>query len=336
MHIRDVIVIGGGPAGLSAAIAAKRAGLDYQVLEKGVLVNSIFNFPQNMVFFTTPELLELGGLPFVTPYEKPTRAEALRYYRRVVGTYNLDIAFGERVLAIDREPAAGAIGHLFAVETRSDHGVRSVSHARTVVLATGCFDRPNMLGVTGEDLPHVSHYYENSHPFFRKSVVVVGGRNSAAVASLDLYRGGATVTLVHRRSELSDSIKYWLKPDIENRIKQRSIAARFEARVLEIRPTTVVIERAGRTEELVADAVFLLTGYSADAMLLSRAGIRIDSSTCVPEHDEMTFEANVPGLFLAGTVVAGKENGKIFIENGRFHGEVVVQEVQRRLEEARS
>ena len=331
MNICDVIVVGGGPAGLSAAIAAKRVGLDYRVFEKGVLVNSIFNFPQNMVFFTTPELLELGGLPFVTPYEKPTRVEALRYYRRVVEAYDLDIAFGEEVLAIEREDAGASPGGIFAVETRSDHGVRRIWHGRTVVLAIGCYDQPNMIRVPGEDLPHVSHYYASSHPYFRRSVVVVGGRNSAAVAALDLYRAGAQVTLVHRQAELSPAIKYWLKPDLLNRIKEGSIAARLSARVVEIRPTTVVIDRDGRTEELAADAVFLLTGYLADAGLLSRAGIHIRPGTCVPEHDEATFETNVPGLFLAGTVVAGMENGKIFIENGRFHGEVVVRELQRKL-----
>jgi len=217
MNVRDLIIVGAGPAGLSAAIAARARNLEYQVLEKGALVNSIFHFPPQMVFFTTPELLEIGGLPFVTPFDKPTRAEALRYYRRVVDTYGLQIAFDEAVLAVEREegPSEGAI---FAVETRSGRGVGRVRHARYVAMAIGYYDHPNRLGVPGEDLPHVAHYYSEPHPFYRKRVLIVGGKNSAAEAALDLFRAGAHVTLVHRRPALGDSIKYWVKPDIENRI----------------------------------------------------------------------------------------------------------------------
>jgi thioredoxin reductase (NADPH) len=330
MTVRDVIVIGGGPAGLAAAIAAKQAGLDYQVLEKGSLVNSLQHYPTNMVFFTTPELLEIGGLPFVTPYEKPTRVEALRYYRRVTDTFDLDVQLGEEVTSLYRENDTPGPAR-FAVETRSARGIRRVNHAATVVVATGCYDRPNLLGVPGEDLPHVSHYYSEAHPFYRKHVVVVGGKNSAAEAALDLYRAGVHVTLVHRWQVLSDSIKYWVKPDIENRIKDGAIAARFNTRVVEIRPTDVLVERSGEREELPADAVFLLTGYRADTDLLERAGVEIDPVTCGPLHDPETFETNVPNLFVAGAVVSGMQSGKIFIENGRFHGEVVVKTIARRL-----
>ncbi|MBP1606328.1 MAG: FAD-dependent pyridine nucleotide-disulfide oxidoreductase, partial [Acidobacteria bacterium] len=212
MIVHDVIVIGAGPAGLASAIAARKAGLASVVLEKGALVNTILHFPTNMVFFTTPELLEIGGLPFVTPYEKPTRAEALRYYRRVVDTYQLDIQLGEEVTRVfpHVDPSKGRV---FSVETRSLRGVRRVLHGRFVVLATGAYDRPNLLEVPGEDLPHVSHYYRESHPFFRRRVVIVGGKNSAAEAALDLYRAGASVTLVHRRAALGESIKYWVRPD---------------------------------------------------------------------------------------------------------------------------
>jgi thioredoxin reductase (NADPH) len=325
--IRDVLIVGAGPSGLATAIAARQAGLDYLVVEKGVLVNSIFNFPTHMVFFTTPELLEIGGLPLVTPFEKPTRFEALRYYRRVVDTYALRISCHEEVVDIQREPGEG----IFAVATRTNHGVDRVRHARAVVLAIGYYDRPNYLGVPGEDLPHVSHYYKEAHPHYRQRVVVVGGRNSAAETSLELYRAGAHVTLVHWGPTLGDTIKYWVRPDIENRIKEGSIAARFEARVVEIRPTEVVIDQKGRREVLPADAVYLMTGYHPDADLMRRAGIEVDPVTLAPTLDAETFETNVPNLFLAGGCVAGRQTGSIFIENGRFHGEKIVKVLADRL-----
>src|ERR671926_1987788 len=240
MSLRDVLIVGAGPSGLAAAIAAKQHGLDYVIVEKGVLVNSIFNFPMHMIFLTTPELLEIGGLPLVTPYDKPTRLEALRYYRRVVDTYELPISFHEKVTSIEREPDGR-----FIVETENNRGVTRVREARAVVLAIGYYDLPNYLGIPGEDLPHVSHYYTDAHPYYRRRVVVVGGKNSAAEASLELFRGGAYPMLVHRHATLGDTIKYWVRPDIENRIKEGSIAGRFEASVVEIRPTEVVIEQGG-------------------------------------------------------------------------------------------
>ena len=323
--IHDLVIVGAGPAGLAAAIAARQAGLDFRTFEKGVLVNSLFHFPGQMVFFTTPDLLEIGGLPFVTPHGKPTRDETLRYYRRVVDAFELAIDFGTTVAAIDR----GADG-VFTVSTAHDaHGERTW-RARTVLIASGCYDHPNQLGVPGEDLPHVSHYYTEPHEFYRRPVVVVGGKNSAAEAALDLYRSGARVTLVHRRAELGSSIKYWVRPDIENRIKEGSIAARFETRLVEIRPREVVVEKDGARETLPAEGVFLLTGYLADLDFLRGAGIEVAANN-VPRHDPETFETNVPGLYLAGAVVAGANRGEVFIENGRFHGRVVVEHVARRL-----
>ena len=323
--IHDLVIVGAGPAGLAAAIAAKEAGLDFRTFEKGVLVNSLFHFPPQMVFFTTPDLLEIGGLPFVTPHGKPTRDETLRYYRRVVDTYELAIDFGYSVTAVRR----GGDG-LFTVRTAHEaHGAESW-RARTVVIACGCYDHPNQLGVPGEDLPHVSHYYTEPHEFYRKPVVVVGGKNSAAEAALDLYRSGARVTLVHRRAELGASIKYWVKPDIENRIREGSIATRFETRLVEIRPREVVVERGGAQETLAAEGVFLLTGYLADLGFLRGAGVEVAANN-VPRHDPETFETNVPGLYLAGAVVAGANRGEVFIENGRFHGRVVVEHAARRL-----
>src|SRR5215204_3307330 len=325
MPVRDLIIVGAGPSGLATAIAAKRQGLDYLIVEKGVLVNSIFNFPMHMVFFTTPELLEIGGLPLITPYDKPTRLEALRYYRRVVDTYDIQVCYQEAVTAIERDD-----GGVFAVTT-TRRGVTRERQARAVVLAIGYYDLPNYLGVPGVVLPHVSHYYTDAHPYYRQRVVVVGGKNSAAEASLELFRAGVHVTLVHRHATLGDSIKYWVRPDIENRIKEGSIAARFEAHVVEIRPTEVVIEQGGTREALPAEGVFLLTGYHPDVDLMTRAGIRCDPVTLVPEMNAETFETNVPNLFLAGGCVAGRNTGSIFIENGRFHGEKIINVVAERL-----
>jgi thioredoxin reductase (NADPH) len=327
MSVRDVLIVGAGPSGLATAIAAKQQGLDYVVVEKGVLVNSVFNFPTYMVFFTTPELLEIGGLPLVTPYDKPTRLESLRYYRRVADAYQLQISFHEEVASIEREDG------VFAVTTRSAAGVQRVRHAHAVVLAIGYYDLPNYLGVPGEDLPHVSHYYTDAHPYYRQRVVVVGGKNSAAEAALELFRGGAKVTLVHRHATLGDSIKYWVRPDIENRIKEGSIAAMFETSVVEIRPTGVVVEHHPSTgagqgatrEEIPAEGVFLLTGYHPDADLMRRAGVECDPETLAPSLNPETFETNVPNLFLAGGASAGRATGNIFIENGRFHGEKIVK-----------
>jgi len=329
MPVRDLLIVGAGPSGLATAIAAKQHGLDYVIVEKGVLVNSIFNFPPLMVFFTTPELLEIGGLPLVTPYDKPTRLEALRYYRRVVDIFGLQISFHEQVQQIDRESDG-----TFTVTTKSRGGTR-VRQARAVVLAIGYYDLPNYLGVPGENLPHVFHYYSEAHQYYRQRVVVVGGKNSAAEASLELFRAGVHVTLVHRRAALGDSIKYWVRPDIDNRIKEGSIAARFESRVVEIRPTEVVVEHHGTQESLPAEAVCLLTGYHADAELMRRAGIECDTETLSPTLNPETFESNVPNLFIAGGAVAGRNTGNIFIENGRFHGERIIKILaDRRLQEA--
>src|SRR5262245_21619636 len=325
MPVRDLLIVGAGPSGLATAIAAKQHGLDYAIVDKGVLVNSIFNFPMHMVFFTTPELLEIGCLPLVTPYDKPTRLEALRYYRRVVDTYGIQVSFHEPVIGIER----GDDG-VFAVST-TQRGVTRERHARAVVLAIGYYDLPNYLRIPGEDLPHVSHYYTDAHPYYRQRVVVVGGKNSAAEASLELFRGGAHVTLVHRHATLGDTIKYWVRPDIENRIKEGSIAARFESTVVGITPTAVTIDTKGTREEIPAEGVFLLTGYHPDVDLMRRAGIECDPETLAPALDSETFETNVPNLFIAGGAVAGRNTGNIFIENGRFHGERIVNVLVDRL-----
>jgi thioredoxin reductase (NADPH) len=317
----DVVVIGAGPSGLATAIAASKAGLCAVVLEKGALVNSLLHFPTDMVFFTTPELLEIGGLPFVSPHEKPTRQEALKYYRRVTDTFQLDVRFGDAVSSVKREDDG-----TFSVTSRE-----RIVRGRSVVIATGAYDVANRLGIPGEDLPHVSHYYREAHPHFRRKVVIVGGKNSAAEAALDLYRNGADVTLVHRGTALGESIKYWVKPDIENRIKEGSVKARFSTRVTAITRTGVRVEGPDGPDTIPADVVLLLTGYRSDTTLLRSAGAAIDEAIGAPVHDPVTFETTVPNLYVVGAVVAGQQSGRIFIENGRFHGEVVIREIARRL-----
>jgi len=325
MSIRDVLIVGAGPAGLATAIAARQLGLDYQVVEKGSIADAIYRYPTHMSFFTTPDLLEIGGMPLVTPYEKPTRLEALRYYRKVAEAYQLQIALHEEITAVTS--AVTPEGTVFEVESRGRLGQTRVRESRAVVLAMGYFDHPNLLGVPGEDLPHVSHYYREAHPYYRQRVVVVGGKNSACETALELYRAGAHVTLVHRGETLGESVKYWVRPDMENRIRNGSIPARFSTEVVEIRPTDVVVRQVGQmeTETIPAEGVLLLTGYHADADFLRRAGVEIDPVSLVPRHDPHTFETNVPNLFIAGGQVAGRRTGSVFIENGRFHGEQIAR-----------
>ena len=325
MSVYDLVIVGAGPAGLAASIAAKQHGLRHVVLEKGVVVNTILHFPLQMGFFTTPELLEIGNLPFVTPYEKPTRAEALRYYRRVVDAFELPIEMGQTVASVTREE-----GHL-VVTTTTDDGPQRWP-ARTVIIATGAYDLPNRMEIPGEDLPHVSHYYTEAHPYYRKRVVVVGGANSTADAALEMYRAGVKVTIVHRREDWAKGLKYWVRPDLENRVKEGSIAARMSARVTRITHKTVEIVRGdGTNESLPADAVFLLTGYHSDTTLLAHAGVAFDPVELAPAFDPETFETNVPGVYVIGNVTTGRQTGKIFIENGRFHGKTAVDVVAARL-----
>ena len=332
----DVAIVGAGPAGMAAAIAAKEHGLSYVMLEKGALVNSLLHFPTDMVFFTTPDLLEIGGLPLVSPHEKPTRHEALKYYRRVADTYALDIRFEEPVLAISRGERGGR-GETFLLKTSRRAGGAGEYEADAVIIASGAYDIPNAVGVPGEDLPHVSHFYKEPHPHYRQHVVIVGGKNSAAEAALDLYRNGVgSVTIVHRHAALGDSIKYWVKPDIENRIKEGSVKARFDSRVVEIGPTHVIVEGAGGREELPADAVYLLTGYRSDTRLLKSLGAAVNDADFTPVLDAETFETTVPNLFVIGAAVAGKQSGKIFIENGRFHGAQAIKVVSSRVRSSRA
>ena len=327
----DLVVVGAGPAGLATGIAAARAGLAYEIVEKGALVNSIYRFPRGMTFFTTPELLELGNLPVRRRRTASPRA------RRPCSTTaawptstGSPCRSGERVESIGRE--RGTLAVTTAVDRPGGEPLRRERRARSVVIATGTYDHPNVLGVPGEDLPHVSHYFDEPHACHRRRVVVVGGSNSAAEAALALFRAGALVTLVHRRERLSGSIKYWVKPDIENRIAENAIAARFETEVVRIGPASIEVEGPEGREEIPAEVVYLLTGYHPDTALLERAGVRVDARTLQPEHDPQTLETNVPGLFVAGALVAGSEGNRVFIENGRFHGTTVVKAILARAE----
>jgi thioredoxin reductase (NADPH) len=304
---------------LATAIEAKRAGMRARVIDKGCLCNSIFHYPVNMVFFTTPELLEIGDLPLVSPNEKPTRVEALKYYRKAAEHYELDLRLFEMVLRVE-----GSDGD-FTVLTKAENGVSGKYESRKIVVATGYYDLPNKLNVPGEDLPHVSHYYTEPHAFWKESVVVVGGKNSAAEAALDLYRNGANVTLVHRDAHLGQTIKYWVKPDIENRIKAGQIQALFETQVKEITPQEVIVSNAAGERRLPAKQVFALTGYHPDFSFIRSLGVHLDPVTCKPSLDPHTLESNVPGIHLAGVVIGGRHTGEIFIENGRFHGKQIIQ-----------
>jgi len=322
MNTYDIICVGAGPTGLACAMEAKRAGMRALVVDKGCLCNSIYNYPVNMIFFTTPELLEIGGLPMVTGGDKPTRLEALKYYRKGAEHYGLELRLFERVLRVD--------GHdgQFTVVTQTASGREERYEGKKVVVATGYYDLPNEMGVPGEHLPHVNHYYTEPHPYWNQDVVVIGGKNSAVESALDLYRNGARVTLLVRSKDLGASLKYWVKPDIENRIKAEQIHAIFNTRVKEFVREGVVIENDGGVREIEARQVFALTGYHPDYAFIEALGVELDAESKRPRMDANTLESNVPGIFLAGVVIAGKYTGEIFIENGRFHGGQIVQSLK--------
>ncbi|HTT68029.1 MAG TPA: YpdA family putative bacillithiol disulfide reductase [Gemmatimonadales bacterium] len=313
--VEDVLIAGAGPIGLACAVSAKHHGADPLVIDAGAVVNSIVHYPIGMTFFTTPDLLEIGGHPLACAGQKPTREEALKYYRGVVRAEGLRVRPYTTLAAVTREQT------LLRCDLRDRRGSRAVG-CRRLVLATGYYDHPNLMGVEGEQLPHVSHRFDEAHRSFGLDVVVIGGKNSAIEAALELFRAGARVTLVYRRKELKPTVKYWLKPDFENRLKAGEIAARLGAEVLRIDESAVVIRDAdGREERLAAARVYALTGYHPDFDLFRRIGIRLDEATGRPECDGETLETNVPGVYMAGSITAGRATSEVFIENGRFDGE---------------
>jgi len=324
MH--DLLVIGAGPTGMACAIEAQRAGFTSMLVDKGCLCNSLFHYPANMTFFTTPELLEIGDMPFSSPNQKPTRLEALEYYRKVAEHYALDVRQYETV-----EQVTGSDG-AFAVHGADQFGRKVTHRARKLVVATGYYDLPNYLDIPGEDLSKVMHYYHEPHPYFDLEVVVIGGKNSAAIAALDLWRHGAKVTLVHRGQEMRPHIKYWILPDINNRIKNGEIKAYFSSCVLRITEDDVTLGMPEGERTIPNHFVFALTGYHPDFAFIEGLGVRLDEANdrC-PVCDPATLESNVPGIYLAGVIVAGERTNEIFIENGRFHGRLIAEDLKRKL-----
>lgn len=326
----DAVIVGAGPTGLACGIELKRRGLTCLLFEKGCLTNSLYNYPTNMVFFTTPELLEIGDLPMTSLGEKPVRGEALKYYRRVADHYGLDVHQYERVTGFEGEDGD------FDVQTEDRNGQTHSYRARKVILATGYYDRPRMLNVPGEDLPKVIHYYKEAHPYYGHDVMVVGGKNSAAIAALELHWTGARVTLVHRRDRLSDNIKYWIRPNIENRIKSGEIRAYFNSSIVRIERDAVVLSTPDGETAVANDFVFAMTGYAPDTAFLERHGIRFDPATQRPKLNPETLESERPGVYLAGVLVAGMHTNEIFIENGRFHGAQIAGDIAVSLQSAKS
>ncbi len=316
----DVVIVGAGPIGLSCGIEIQKVGLDCLLFDKGALIDSLCRHPRNLIWFSTPELLEIGDIPMIPSGPKPTGQDVSRYYQRVARHYRLPVRLYERVEAVRRtagETARAGREPRFTVETSRGRAVR----CRAVVLATGFFDHPNLMGVPGEELPKVSHYYDSPFPYYEQRVAVIGGANSAVEVALELWRNGARdVTLVHRGKELAPGIKYWVRPDIENRIREGTIAAYFETSVERIEEDHIVLSLPDeRTLRLGNDFVLAMTGYHADFDFLSRAGIHIDAETLKPALDPETMETNVPGLYCAGVIVGGRDSGTIFIENSRIH-----------------
>ncbi len=321
----DAVVTGAGPTGLACGIELKRHGLNAVIFDKGCLLNSIYHYPTHMTFFTTPELLEIGGIPMTSLGEKPTRTEALKYYRRVAEHYELDIHQYERVDAIEGEDGA------FVIRTTDRLGCPRQYAARKAIFATGYYDLPNRLDVAGDDLPKVIYYYKEPHPYYNTDVAVIGAKNSAAIAALELHWAGARVTLIHRGEGISDHVKYWIKPNIENRIKSGEVKAYFRSRVTEILPDSISVETPEGMVQLRNDFVFAMIGYHPDTEFLAAHGIVFDAETKRPYTDPETLESGRKGIYLAGVLVAGMHTNEIFIENGRFHGQKIAEAIARQL-----
>ncbi len=325
MQSFDAVIVGAGPTGLACGIELKRRGLSAVLIDKGCVVNSLYHYPTNMVFFTTPELLEIGEIPMTSLNEKPVRPEALKYYRRVAEHYGLDIRQYQRVDRISGDDGA------FVTYATDAHGCPHQYASKKAILATGYYDVPNLLNVPGEDLPKVIHYYKEAHPYYNHDVLVIGAKNSACIAALELWWTGARVTMVIRGSQIHRQVKYWIKPNIENRIKNREIPAYFNSHVVEIGEQSVRIATPEGERELKNDYVFAMTGYRPDIAFLAAHGIQFDPETKRPYTNPDTLESDRKGMFLAGVLVAGMHTNEIFIENGRFHGKIIAEAIARQL-----
>ena len=322
----DVLVIGAGPTGLACAIDAQRLGLRVVLVDKGCLCNSIYHYPAHMTFFTTPELLEIGDIPFPSQNQKPNRNEALEYYRKVAERYRLDIRQYLHVDAVTGEDGA------FGVQTTDRFDRRQTMIARKIIVATGYYDLPNYLGIPGEELTKVMHYYDDPHPYYGLDVLVIGGKNSAAIAALDLWRHGVRVTLVHRGPAMHRHVKYWILPDFDNRVKNGEIAAHFNSRVTRIDVDSATVQTPGGELTIPNHFVFALTGYHPDFSFLESLGVRLEGADNMPVCDPETLESNVRGIYLAGVIVAGARTNEIFIENGRFHGAQIARDLRMKFE----
>jgi len=317
----DVVVVGAGPTGLACGIELKRRGVKAVLIDKGCIVNSIYQYPTNLVFFTTPELLEIGDIPMTSLNEKPVRVEALKYYRRVSEYYGLDVRQYQRVGNI-----SGGDGE-FLTHVVDMHGCPHEYASKKVILSTGYYDVPNLLNVPGEELPKVIHYYREAHPYYNHDVMVVGAKNSAAIAALELHWTGARVTLVHRGEGISPNVKYWIKPNIENRIKSGEIRAFMRTKVVKIDQTSVILQTPAGEQIVKNDFVFAMVGYRPDLEFLEQHGIKFDPETGRPYTNPDTLESDRQGMYLAGVLVAGMHTNEIFIENGRFHGKMIAEAI---------
>jgi thioredoxin reductase (NADPH) len=317
----DAVVIGAGPTGLACGIELKKRGVNAVLIEKGCIVNSLYNYPTNMVFFTTPELLEIGDIPMTSLNDKPNRIEALKYYRRVAEHYKLNVHQYEPVTSVTGEDGA------FVVSTRNRLGEALQYVAKKIVLATGYYDVPRRLSCPGADLPKVIHYYKEAHPFYDHDVAIIGAKNSASIAALELWWTGARVSLIHRGAGISTNVKYWIKPNIENRIKNNEIHGYFHSEVTDIRPGSITIRTPERELEIRNDFVLAMIGYQPDLEFLGSMGITLQPKTQRPLTNPETLESEKPGIYLAGVIVAGMHTNEIFIENGRFHGQKIADAI---------
>lgn len=322
----SLLVIGAGPCGLAVGVAAKEAGISCVLLDRRTVVSAIERYPLNMTFFSTPEKIEIGGIPFIASHEKPTRRDGLLYYRRVAEHFDLDARPGEEVTAVKRLPAGG-----FEASVRRRHDTITY-RADAIVFATGYYDWPNRLGIPGEDLPHVSHYFLEGHRHWHQDVVVIGAGNSAVDAALECWRAGARVTLVHVSEGFDKTVKPWVLPDITNRVKEGSIKTRWNSRAVAITPESVevVSQGNGHRETLPADQVLAMTGYYADTTLLESLGVPIDPETGIPAHDEQTMATPTPGCYIAGVMASGKDANRLFIENARHHGGLIIEDLKQK------